>query len=90
MFNENKIIAIFCFVDDLLREIGHTEDIQRKASDSEILTTAILSALYFRGHLDNGRGFMKMTKLSPAMLDKRRFATGFMIWKLCCGVYFIS
>ena len=73
MLSENKIIAIFCFVDDLLKEIGHKEDIRRKVSDSEIITTAIVSALYFGGHLDNGRGFMKLTKLSPAMLDKSRF-----------------
>ena len=42
-------------------------------SDSEIITTALVSALYFGGHLDNSRGFMKMTKLVPAMLDKSRF-----------------
>lgn len=73
MLNEDKIISIFCLVDDLLKEIGHKEDSRRKVSDSEIITTAIVSALYFGGHQDNARGFMKMTKLSPAMLDKSRF-----------------
>ena len=48
MLSENKIIAIFCFVDDLLKEIGHTEDIRSKVSDSEIITTTIIAALYFR------------------------------------------
>ena len=73
MLKENKIISIFCLVDDLLKAIGHQEDSRRKLSDSEIITTAIVSALYFGGHLDNARGFMKMTKLSPKMLDKSRF-----------------
>ena len=73
MLNEDKIISIFCLVDDLLKEIGHKEDSRRKVSDSEIITTAIVSALYFGGHQDNARGFMKMTKLSPAMLDKSSF-----------------
>jgi hypothetical protein len=56
-----------------LKEIGHPEDSRRKVSDSEIITTVLVSALYFGGHMDNGRGFMKMTKLVPHMLDKSRF-----------------
>lgn len=73
MLTEDKIIRIYCIVDDILKSIGHVEDVRRKVSDSEIITTALASALYFGGHLDNGRGFMKMTKLVPKMLDKSRF-----------------
>ncbi|MES1223901.1 MAG: IS982 family transposase [Bacteroidota bacterium] len=73
MLTENKIIGIYCIVDDILKGIGHIEDGRRKISDSEVITTALVSALYFGGHLDNGRGFMKMTRLVPGMLDKSRF-----------------
>jgi hypothetical protein len=73
MLTEDKIIGIYCIVDDILKGIGHLEDKRRKVSDSEVITTALVSALYFGGHLDNGRGFMKMTKLVPGMLDKSRF-----------------
>ncbi|HLL43976.1 MAG TPA: IS982 family transposase [Segetibacter sp.] len=73
MLSEDKIIAIYCFVDDLLKGTGRQENAGRKVSDSEIITSAIVSALYFGGHLDNGRHFMKMTGLSPLMLDKSRF-----------------
>jgi hypothetical protein len=73
MLTEDKIISIYCIVDDILKGIGHKEDIRRKVSDSEIITTALVSALYFGGHIDNGRNFMKMTRLVPAMLDKSRF-----------------
>ena len=73
MLREDKIIAIFCIVDDILKQVEHLEDKRRKVSDSEIITTAIVSALYFGGHADNARGFMKMTKLIPEMLDKSRF-----------------
>ena len=73
MLNEDKIIRIYFILDDILKGIGHQEDSRRKVSDSEIITTALVSALYFGGHLDNSRGFMKMTKLVPAMLDKSRF-----------------
>lgn len=60
MLNEDKIIGIFCLVDDLLKGIGHREDSRRKVSDSEVITTAIVSALYFGGHIDHGRQLMKM------------------------------
>lgn len=73
MLKEDKIISIFCLVDDVLKGIGHKEDNRRKVSDSEVITTAIVSALYFGGHQDNARSFMKMTKLVPVMLDKSRF-----------------
>ena len=73
MLTEDKIIRIYCIIDDILKAINHQEDNRRKVSDSEIITTALVSALYFGGHLDNSRGFMKMTKLVPDMLDKSRF-----------------
>ena len=73
MLSENKIISIFCFVDDLLKAIGHQEDCRRKVSDSEIITTAIVSALYFGGHHDHGRQMRRMTAMIPAMVDKSRF-----------------
>lgn len=73
MLTEDKIIGIYCIIDDILKATGHEEDKRRKVSDSEVITTALVSALYFGGHIDNGRGFMKMTGLVPAMLDKSRF-----------------
>lgn len=70
MLSEDKIIAIYCIVDDLLKGSGRQEDIKRKISDSKIITMAIVSALYFGGHLVNAKQFMKMTGLSPLMIDK--------------------
>ncbi|GAB3413470.1 IS982 family transposase [Niabella aquatica] len=73
MLTEDKIIALYCIIDDILKGIGHLEDSRRRVSDSEVITTALVSALYFGGHQDNGRNFMKMTRLVPQMLDKSRF-----------------
>jgi len=42
-------------------------------SDSEDITTGIMSALYFGGHMDNARGFMKETSLVQNMHDKSHF-----------------
>ncbi len=38
MLIEDKIIRIYCIVDDILKGIGHQEDVRRKVSDSEIIT----------------------------------------------------
>lgn len=73
MLQEDKIIALYCIVDDLLKGIGHREPLSRKMSDSEVITTALVSALYFGGHQDNARGFMQMTGMVSRMLDKSNF-----------------
>lgn len=41
MLNEDKVIRIFCLIDNLLQGIGYQEGIRRKVSDSEIITSAI-------------------------------------------------
>ena len=73
MLTKDKIIGIFCFIDDLLKTSKHYEDSRRQVSDSEIITTAIISSLHFGGHQDKARQFMKMTGFVPNMLDKSRF-----------------
>jgi hypothetical protein len=49
MLSEDKIISIFCFADDLLKGLNDHEDCRRKVSDSEVITTAIISALILTG-----------------------------------------
>jgi len=74
MLTNDKVTAIFCFVDDLLKAIGHREDCRRRVWDSEVITTALVSALYFGGHHGNAIGFMRDTGLVPEMLGKSRFS----------------
>jgi hypothetical protein len=73
MLLEGKVIAIYCIIDDMFKGIGHKEHSKRKLSDSEVITTAVVSALYFGGHYDNARGYMKSKNLCPNMLEKSRF-----------------
>jgi hypothetical protein len=89
MLTESKIIALYCTLDDLLKGIGHREPCGRKMSDSEVITTALVSALYFGGHLDNGRNMMKMTGMVPQMLDKSRFCRRLhQLEALLCSLFF--
>lgn len=49
MLSEAKTISIFCIVDDMLKLCGHKEDIRISVTDREIITAAIISALYLVG-----------------------------------------
>jgi hypothetical protein len=52
------IIALYCLCDDLLNHRGHRESPSRM-SDAEVITTVVVSALYFSGHHDKSCQFMK-------------------------------
>lgn len=73
MLSEDKIITLYCIVDDMLIGMRHYEDAKVQVSDSEVITTAFVSTLYFGGHIDNARHFMKMKGYVPNMLGKSRF-----------------
>lgn len=73
MLSEDKVIALYCIVDDVLAKMHHYEDPKVQVSDSEVIATAFVSALYFGGHMDNARHFMKMKGYVPNMLGKSRF-----------------
>jgi len=47
MLCKDKIISIFCLIDDILQGINHLEDVSRHLSDSEIILTAIVSSTSF-------------------------------------------
>ena len=47
---QDKVIAIYCLIDDLLKEMNHKEHKNRLFTDGQVITTALVSALYFRGN----------------------------------------
>jgi hypothetical protein len=67
-----KSIAIYSFLDRLLKHLYHQENKKRKLSDIQVLRRAIILALYFVSHLGKPRSFMHSTTLIPNMLDKIR------------------
>jgi len=73
MLTGDKITSIYCIVDDFLKTTGYEEPPGRQMSDSEVITTALGSVLYFGGHQDNARGFMSLWGFVPDMLSKSRF-----------------
>ena len=70
----DKAISVYSIIEDVIRAIGHTEDKRRIMSDAEVITTGIISAMYFSGNMENARSFMRGTGLMPNMLSKSRFS----------------
>lgn len=70
---QDKVIGIYCLVDDILKGIGHCEEGGRKVSDSEIITTALISTLYFKGNQSGAASYMRTHNMSPHMIGKSGF-----------------
>jgi hypothetical protein len=70
---DDKIIAIFCLCDDLLKAMHHQEDRQCQMNDAEIMTTAFIAALFFRGNHESTRAMLKQHGYIPHMVSKSRF-----------------
>jgi len=55
------------FPDDLLKAIGHDDDIRGDMIDAEIITTAVVAAMFFNGNLILACAYMKDHKFIPNM-----------------------
>lgn len=71
---DNKIVTTFCLCDDLLKAMHHQEDRQCQMNDAEIMTTALIAALCFRGNHESARAMLKQYGYIPQMLSKSRFS----------------
>jgi len=56
---QDKVIATYCLVDDLLKEMNHKEHENRRFTDGQVITTALVSALCFRGNQTMALGYME-------------------------------
>ena len=71
---DDTIIATFCLCDDLLKAIHHPEDCQCQMNDAEIMTTALMASLVFRGNHESARAMLQQYGYIPHMLSKSRFS----------------
>jgi Transposase DDE domain len=71
---DDEIIATFCLCDDLLQAIHHQESWQGQMNDAEVMTTALVAALFFRGNHECARAMLKQHGYIPHMLSKSRFS----------------
>jgi Transposase DDE domain len=71
---DEQIIATYCLCDDLLQAMHHHDDAQCQMSDAEVMTTACIAALRFRGNHESARTMLKQYGYMPHMLSKSRFS----------------
>jgi Transposase DDE domain len=71
---DDKIIATYCLCDDLLKAMHHQEDRQCQMHDAEIMTTALVASLFFRGNHESARTMLKQHGYIPHMVSKSRFS----------------
>jgi len=70
---DTQIVAVFCLCDDMLKALHHPEDPQSHISDAEVMTTAIVAALFFGGSIEKARDHMVDYGYIPNMVGKSRF-----------------
>jgi hypothetical protein len=68
-----KTVAMYVFFDDILKLIKHKEPMNRKVTDSEVITVVLLAAGYFGGNIETAISFVRATGLIPNILSKSRF-----------------
>ena len=71
---DDKIIATFCLCDDLLKAMHHQEDRQCQMNDAEIMPTAFVAALFFRGNHESARAMLQQHGYIPHMVSKSRLS----------------
>ena len=70
---DTQIIVVYCLSADMLTSLHHYEDKQRQMSDAEVMTTAIVAMLYFKGNFCMASRFLYDGHYIPNMLGKSRF-----------------
>jgi hypothetical protein len=73
---DTQIVAVYCLCDDMLKALQHRNDAQCQLSDAEIMTTAIVAALFFGGNIAQARQHMYdygyiATPLSASRFNRR-------------------
>ncbi len=69
---DDPIVAIYCLCDDLLKALHHHEDPQCEMSDAEVMTTALVAALFFGGNHERARQLLASPHYVPQMLSESR------------------
>ena len=69
---DEQILAIYGLWADVLQALGSVEDSQQQMSDAEVMTTALVAMLFFRGSFEAARALLSMPRYIPHMLSRSR------------------
>lgn len=86
-----EIITIYVVCDDYLKMLGYRDDDQAEMTTAEVMTTAVVSARFFKNCLEHSRVFLKEAgyirdMLSESRLNRRVHAIPEHVW---LGLFYI-
>lgn len=67
-------IAIYSFLDDLLKALGHREDARQQVSDAQVIATAVVAARYFGGNFERANLTIRELGWFSRRLTRSRFS----------------
>lgn len=67
-------IAIYCFLDDLLKAAVHREDVRCQVNDAQVLTTALLAMLDYGGNYQKALEKLHEAHVFSRTLSRSRFS----------------
>lgn len=70
----DSTLAIYCFIDDFLKQSHHREDLRVCVTDSEVITIAIVAMLHFGGNFERSRLVLHELGLMRRLLSRSRFS----------------
>ncbi len=85
-----KIIILYCFFDELLKALGHSDDAQAQLSTAEVLTVAAVAAEFFTGNQQSALNFLiehgYIKRFSKSRLNRRLHALPEALWQFALSV----
>ena len=69
-----RIITVYCIIADVLRSLDHQSHKLAQVTDAEILTIAVVSAMYFQNHHERTLFVMKGMRYITKPLSISRFS----------------
>jgi hypothetical protein len=71
--NETVIIATYVVIDEVLEQAGQQTHWLSQVSDAEVLTVAVVAALYFHNHQERALCMMRLSGYIPGQLSISRY-----------------
>ena len=78
---DKQIVAVFCLSSGRLNELHRYEDPQCQMNNAEVMTTAIVTALFFRFNFELARNYLKDEGYIPGMLSKVASIAAYTLFK---------
>ena len=70
---DDTITTIYCLCDDFLKATGYRDNPQVRLSTAEVMSVALLAAVFFSGNIEASRSFLDEYGYIPKAISKSRF-----------------